>query len=125
MVLRSSKARIQRKNLYNAPTHIKSKTVCAHLSAELRGKYGKRSARVCRGDTVVVIRGNEDIKGNEGKVISVLTKDGKLIIDGITIKQADGTAVARPVHASNVVITKLDLTDEWRAEKLAKKEAEQ
>ena len=124
-MLRSSKARIQRKKLYNAPTHIRSKAVCAHLSTELREKYGKRSARVCRGDTVVVIRGNEDIRGNEGKVISVITKDGKLIIDGITINQADGTAVARPIHASNIVITKLDLTDEWRAEILAKKEAEQ
>ena len=116
MVIRSSKARVQRKKMYNAPNHIKSKSVAAHLSTELRDKYGIRTARVCRGDTVVVIRGNEDIKGNEGKVMEVITKDGRLLIDGVTIKQADGTAVARPVHASNVVITKLDLTDEWRAE---------
>lgn len=124
MVLRSSKARIQRKNLYNAPTHVKSKAVCAHLSTDLREKYGKRSVRVCRGDTVVVMRGNEDIRGNEGKVLEIITKDGKVIIDGITINQADGTAVARPIHASNLVITKLDLSDEWRAEMLTKKEAE-
>jgi large subunit ribosomal protein L24 len=125
MAMKSSKARVQRKNLYNAPTHTKSKAVSAHLSAELREKYGKRSARVCRGDTVVVIRGNEDMRGNEGKVMEVLTGEGKVIIDGITINQADGTAVARPVHASNLVITKLDLTDEWRAEKFVKKEAEE
>jgi large subunit ribosomal protein L24 len=126
MVLRSSKARVQRKNLYNAPTHVKSKAVAAHLSTDLRKKYGIRTARVCRGDTVVVMRGNEDVRGNEGKVIEVLVGEGRIIIDGITIKQADGTAVARSVHASNVVITKLDLTDEWRSELITKgKEAKQ
>ena len=119
MVLRSSKARVQRKRMHNAPTHVKSKAVSAHLSTELREKYGKRSARVCVGDTVVVIRGNEDIRGNEGKVIEVLTGEGRVVVDGVTVKQADGTAVPRPVHASNLVITKLDLTDEWRAEILS------
>ena len=120
MVARSSKARVQRKELYNAPAHRRSRTASAHLSSELREKYGIRTARVRTGDTVVVMKGNEDIRGNEAKVIEVLTSEGKVIIEGITIKQADGTAVARPVHASNLVITKLDLTDEWRAEKISK-----
>jgi large subunit ribosomal protein L24 len=105
---------------------VKSKAVAAHLSTELREKYGVRSARVCRGDTVVVIRGNEDIRGNEAKVVEVLTDKGCVIIDGITVNQADGTAVAKPIHASNLVITKLDLTDEWRADSIAKnKEAKE
>ena len=126
MVLRSSKARVQRKRKYNAPVHVKCKAVSAHLSTELREKYGVRSARVCRGDTVVVIRGNEDIRGNEAKVVEVLTDKGCVIIDGITVDQADGTAVAKPIHASNLVITKLDLTDEWRADSIAKnKEAKE
>jgi large subunit ribosomal protein L24 len=118
---RSSKARVQRKNQNNAPRHVKSKAVAAHLSSDLREKYGIRSARVCRGDTVVVMTGKEDIRGNEGKVVEVLTDTGRVVIDGITINQADGTAVARPVHASNLVITKLDLSDEWRAGLFAKK----
>jgi len=118
--MRSSKARTQRKEHYNAPNHLKSRKVSAHLSVELREKYGVRSARVCRGDTVVVIRGNADIRGTEGKVMDVLTNEGRIVIDGITINQADGTAVARPVHASNVVITKLDLKDEWRAGAIAR-----
>jgi len=120
MVARSSKARTQRKAHYNAPNHVKSKKVSAHLSAELREKYGVRSARVCRGDTVVVIRGNEDIRGTEGKVMEVITKDGRVTIDGVTINQADGTAVARPIHASNLVITKMDLKDEWRSESVTR-----
>jgi len=51
----------------------------------------------------------------------VLTGEGKVIIDGVTIDQADGTAVARPIHASNLVITKLDLSDEWRADALSRR----
>ena len=126
MVAKSSKARVQRKELYNAPNHTKSKSVAAHLSTELREKYGIRSARVCRGDTVVVIRGNADIRGTEGRVMDVHTGEGRVTIDGITINQADGTAVARPVHASNLVITKLNLVDEWRVESLTKnKEAKE
>jgi large subunit ribosomal protein L24 len=124
MVARSSKARTQRKEHYNAPNHVKSRKMAAHLSVELREKYGVRSARVCRGDTVVIIKGNEDIRGTEGKVMEVMTKEGRIVIDGITINQADGTAVARPIHASNVVITKLDLTDEWRAESIARRAEE-
>ncbi|MCL1983826.1 MAG: 50S ribosomal protein L24 [Methanomassiliicoccaceae archaeon] len=120
MTTKSSKARVQRKNLYNAPAHKRSRNVSAHLSSELREKYGIRSARVCKGDTVVLIRGNEDIRGNEGKVMDIITEDGRVVVDGITVDQADGTSVARPVHASNLVITKLDLKDEWRAEILSK-----
>jgi len=126
MAVRSSKARVQRKDLHNAPRHVKSKRVAAHLSVELREKYGVRSARVCRGDTVVIMKGKADIRGNEGKVMEVFTDTGCVIVDGVTIKQADGTAVAKPVHASNLVITKLDLSDEWRASSISKnKEVEE
>lgn len=65
--------------------------------------------------------GEENIRGTEGKVIEVFTKTGRVSIDGVTIKQADGTAVARPIHASNLVITKLNLEDPLRAEALGKK----
>lgn len=116
----SSKARLQRKRQYNAPVHVKRKMLAAHLSDDLREKHGVRTARVCKGDTVVVVRGNEDIKGNEGKVISVMTDTGRVCIEGITINQADGTAVARPIHASNLVIVKLNLADEWRKDSLGK-----
>ncbi len=118
---RSSKARVQRREQANAATHVKRRMLSAHLSADLRKEYGVRSARVCKGDTVVVLRGNEDIRGTEGRVISVDTSTGRVTIDGITINQADGTAVERPIHASNLVITKLNLEDAWRKEALVKK----
>lgn len=117
----SSKARVQRKNQANAPAHVKRKMLSAPLSADLRAKYGVRRARVCKGDTVIVVRGNEDIRNIEGKVINVYTKTGRVSIDGITINQADGTATERPIHASNLVITKLNTEDQWRMDALSKK----
>ena len=92
----------------------------AHLSKELAKEYGKRSARVCVGDTVMIMRGAEGVRGVEGKVLSVLTGEGRVTIEGVTINQADGTSVARPVHASNLVITKLNLDDAWRKDALSK-----
>ena len=117
----SSKARVQRKNQANAPTHVKRKMLSAHLSDDLRKKYGVRSARVCKGDTVIVVRGNSDIRNVEGKVVSVYTKTGRVAIEGVTIKQADGTDTERPIHASNLVIVKLNTDDQWRVETLSKK----
>ena len=84
-------------------------------------QYGVRSARVCKGDTVIVVRGNEDIRNIEGKVLEVYTKTGRVSIEGITINQADGTATERPIHASNLVITKLNTEDAWRTDSLSKK----
>ena len=100
----SSKARVQRKNQANASAHVKRKMLSAHLSDELRA----------------VVRGNEDIRNIEGKVLEVYTKTGRVSIEGITINQADGTATERPIHASNLVITKLNTEDAWRMDSLSK-----
>ena len=121
----SSKARVQRYNQANAPLHIKRKMLSAHLSADLRKEYGKRSARVCKGDTVTIVRGNEDIRGLEGKVIAVDTQTGRVAVEGVTINKADGSAEVRPIHASNLVIVKLNLDDAWRKEALSRKEAKE
>ena len=121
----SSKARTQRKAGANAPLHVKRKMCAAHLSDDLRKEYGARTARVCRGDTVAVLRGDEDHRGTEVRVVDVFTDTGCVTIEGITVKQADGTETARPVHASNLVITKLNLEDEWRKDSLSRKEAKQ
>ena len=121
----SSKARVQRKASANASVHVKRKMLSAHLSKELAKEYGKRSARVCVGDTVMILRGAEGVRGVEGKVLSVLTGEGRVTIEGVTINQADGTSVARPVHASNLIITKLNLDDAWRKDALSKKGAKE
>jgi ribosomal protein L24p/L26e, archaeal/eukaryotic len=122
----SSKARVQRKAQANAPTHVKRKMLSAHLSDELRAEYGVRTARVCKGDTVAILRGEEDVRGTEGKVLEVFTKTGRVSVEGVSINQADGTATVRPIHASNLVITKLNTEDAWRVDSLSKaKEAKE
>jgi len=95
--------------------------VASPLSPELKEKYGKRSMPVVAGDTVMVTRGNEDVRGIEGKVLEVKTRTGRVSVEGVTAAQADGTEVSAPVHASNVMITKLELSDEWRKDKLLRK----
>ena len=118
----SKQARKQRKALYNAPVHVRRRNVSAHLSDELMKQTGTRSAMVIKGDTVKVLRGDEGVKGVEGKVSDVNTKTGRIIVEGITMPKADGTMKARPVHSSNALIIKLDLTDPWRKEKLQRTE---
>jgi large subunit ribosomal protein L24 len=114
----SKQARKQRKRQHNAPEHIRRKMVASHLSEDLMKKYKRRSALVVKGDTVKVLRGDEKVRNVEGKVTKVDSKSGKVVIEGITIASADGTLKQRPVHSSNLVITKLNLTDPWRKEKL-------
>lgn len=116
----SSQPRKQRKAQYNAPQHVKSRYLAAPLSSSLREKHEKRSLRVVKGDTVKVLRG--DFAGEEGTVQSVDTGNSTLMISGISLTKADGKEVPRPVHASNVQITKLNLDDKRRGEKLAGEE---
>ena len=112
----SRQPRKQRKLLYTAPLHKRRKWIAAHLADDLILKYKRRSLPVIKGDTVKVMRG--DFKGYVGKVRSVDTKKGRLEVEGVVITKVDGKKVPRPVHASNVVITKLNLTDPWRRKKL-------
>ena len=127
--MKSIKSRKQRKELFNAPLHKKRKEIAAHLEENLLLKYDKRSLSVIKGDTVAVMRGS--FKGHEDKVAKVNVKKRTLEIEGITMSKADGNKIAKPIHPSNVLITKLNLTDKWRRKKLerglseeAKKEIE-
>ncbi|MFA5313583.1 MAG: 50S ribosomal protein L24 [Methanomassiliicoccales archaeon] len=121
-MVKSAQARKQRKAQYNAPTHLKSRMVASHLSDELMKEYKRRSARVVKGDTVKVVRGDEDIVGLEGKVTDLDLGSGRVYIEGVTIAKADGTMEARAIHASNLVIVKLETKDAWRKSRLHKKE---
>ena len=102
--------------LYTAPLHKKRKWIASHLADDLMLRYKRRSIPIVRGDTAKVMRG--EFKGQTGKVRRVDTKKGTIEIEGVTITKVDGKKVPRPIHASNVVITKLNLTDPWRRRKL-------
>lgn len=114
----SIQPRKQRKARFNAPKHVQSKFLTAPLSDELRSKYGKRHARVVKGDTVKVLRG--DFKGHEGLVDGVDQKRAVVFVHGVSVTKADGTEVPRPVSASKVCITKLNLEDALRKERFEK-----
>ena len=106
----------QRKELFNAPLHKKRKEVSAHLEENLLLKYDKRAVSVIKGDTVRVMRGS--FRGHEDKVAKVNVKKRNIEIEGITMSKADGNKIAKPIAPSNVMITKLNLTDKWRRKKL-------
>jgi large subunit ribosomal protein L24 len=114
----SHKARKQRKARGEAPLHKRRRMVSAHLDSALMREYNIRSVPIRKGDTVRIVRGSSDLKGSENKVASIDLKNYKIIIENITIPKADGTQTERPIDPSNVIITKLDLSDSWRKQKL-------
>jgi large subunit ribosomal protein L24 len=114
--MESMKPGKQRKELYNAPLHRKRNFISAHLEEKLLLKYDKRAVPVVKGDTVKVMRGS--FRGHEDKVAKVVVKKRCLEIEGITMSKADGNKIAKPIHPSNVMIIKLNITDKWRRKKL-------
>ena len=65
-----------------------------------------------------VMRGN--YRGHEDKISKVNVRDQTVEIEGVTITTAKGTKLAKPIHASTLLITKLNVTDKWRRQKLEK-----
>jgi large subunit ribosomal protein L24 len=114
--VKSEQPRKQRKARYTAPSHMKTKFLNAPLSDTLREKYKRKTLRVVKGDTVKVTRG--DFAGDEGLVDAVDTKTARLVVHGVSSNKADGTEVPRAIAASNVEITRLNLNDKRREEKL-------
>ncbi len=106
----------QRQNQRRAPLHERHKQVRAPLTEELREEYGQRSVRVNAGDTVEVLRG--DFAGEDGEVVGVDLREATITVEEITLETADGEEVARPLDASNVRVTDLDLSDDVREARL-------
>jgi len=106
----------QRKEIYDAQGQKLRKLMAAPLSDELRQAQGRRSYPVRKGDTVKIVRG--DFAGVEGKVNSVDTDGRRLFVEGVTREMTSGTSTNVSVHASKVIITKLNLDDKWRAESI-------
>ena len=106
----------QRTRQRDAPLHERQKQVRATLSADLREEYGQRNVRVNAGDTVEVLRG--DHAGTEGEVLEVDLRDEVIHVEEVTVEKTDGEEVPRPLDASNVRVTELDLEDEVRQERL-------
>jgi large subunit ribosomal protein L24 len=114
--MKSIKSRKQRKEYFNAPLHKRRKWMSSHLEENLLLKYDRRRVPVVKGDTVKVMRGS--FKGHEDKVSHVNVRRRQIEVEGLVMTKADGKKIAKPIHASNLLITKLNLTDRWRREKL-------
>jgi large subunit ribosomal protein L24 len=63
-------------------------------------------------------------RGREGRVVSVDRVHGTVVVEGITIEKVDEKKVERPVHASNLLIIRMDDTDAWRRRKFEEAGAE-
>lgn len=113
----------QRRMVYEAPDHIRRKLLSAHLSPELRATHVVKSLPVRSGDTVRVMRG--DHKGFEGKITRIDLKKYRIFVEGLTRDKVDGTTIFVPVHASKVIVTRLNLDDKWRKKILERKQRAQ
>ncbi len=112
----STKPSKVRKRVLNAPWHVRNKMLNARLSDELRSKYGVKTVRVRKGDSVKIVRG--EFAGVEGKVTSVDLKTGRITVEGVFRENIRGEQVPVKIHASKVIITSLNLEDKLRKEKL-------
>lgn len=108
----SRQPRKQRKYRHNAPLHVRQKFVSAHLSEVLRGRFGKRSLPLRKGDEVKVMRGSD--KGFKGKIERIDLKEGKVYIEGLNVKKVDGSEVLKPKDPSNLLITESKMEDKRR-----------
>lgn len=72
----------------------------------------RHKLRITKGDTVRVICG--EFKGKEGKVLRVLPKKGRVVVDGVNVVKKHKRATPNveggiiqfpaPIHASNVML---------------------
>ena len=108
-----------RKQQKNASIQIRRRYISAPLSPNLKTQYGARTMPVIEDDTVAITKG--DRKLTEGKVLRVNTKSSRVYVEGVTRTRLDGSTVQIPIRAENVMITKLNLDDDWRKKVLERK----
>lgn len=114
----SKQPRKQRKYQFNAPLHIRGKFLNVHLSKELAKKYGVKRIRVRTGDKVKILIGK--FKGKESKVDLINLKKSKVMIAGVEVSKKDGSKSRPLIHASNLLITELNLDDKKRLDNIKK-----
>ena len=100
----------------NGTGRARTHSLNAHLSEDLVKEYGVRSVRVRTGDVVKVLRGS--YRGVEGKVIKVYLEEGRIAVEGLTRQNSRGENSPVRIHASKVLVTRLNLDDKVRREAL-------
>ncbi|GAA6056305.1 hypothetical protein JCM3770_006767, partial [Rhodotorula araucariae] len=109
----SISARKAHKAHFGAPSSVRRKIMSAPLSKELRAEYNTRSLPIRKDDEVKIVRGT--YKGREGRIIQSQRKHFRLFVEGVQRDKGNGATVRIPVHASNVVLTKLKVDKDRKA----------
>lgn len=115
----SVQPRKQRKYNFNAPLHTRHKFLSAHLSKELKVKYGKRNLPLRKGDEVLIMRGA--FKKKKAKVTSVNLRESLVSLENIQRTKKDGSKVNVMFPASVLMIVTLSLDDKRRQDAINKK----
>ena len=95
-----------------APYHKRIKSFHAHLSRDLRAKYGIRSLPIRKDDTVLIRRGK--YAGFQKKVTRLSLKKLKVQIEGIKTTKTDGTEIFHFIEPSNLLLITLGKVDDTR-----------
>lgn len=111
----SKQPRKQHKSRANLPLHRRSKVLVAPLDPKKYGSSGVKRVTLRTGDQVKVVRGSRS--GHEGKVAKIDLKKGKVSIEKALLNKADNKEVSVWFDASNLVVTKVDLSDPVRKER--------
>jgi large subunit ribosomal protein L24 len=108
--------KMRNRMIYQATFQTKSKQLGSALSKDLHKKYGKRSVRVVKGDSITILRG--EFKGVDGKVAKISTQKSSVAIEGVKKEKTKGDKFDVYIHTSNLVVTSLNTEDKWRIRKL-------
>jgi len=112
--------RKQRKRVFNAPPHRQHKRLTCRLDDRLieRYKFALSRIPIRKGDKVRIVRGSFKDPNKEVDVIEVRPKDNTIVLTGITLSKADSKRVPRVFRPSALTITKLNLSDRRRRDRI-------
>jgi len=112
---KTSSARKMRKAHFAAPSHERARRMSAGLSKDLFQKYSVRSMPLRKDDEVIIVRGHDSKKNQEGKVTAVYRKKYVIHVERIVKEKSNGSSVPIAVQPSNVVITRLKMDKSRKA----------
>jgi large subunit ribosomal protein L24 len=117
---KTKSARKQRKRCFNAPEHRQHKALTCRLDDRLieRYKFALSRIPIRKGDKVRIVRGSFKDPNKEIDVIEVRPKDNTIVLTGITLSKADSKRVPRVFRPSALTITKLNLSDRRRRDRI-------
>ena len=104
MRIKSTKPGKQRKALFNAKNHQRSKLLSTRIADFLKDDYGIKRVPLRVGDQVRVVKG--EYQDFEGEVIELSRKNQRAKIKEAVFEKTDGTQFHPSIHISKLVISK-------------------